>query len=56
VAQPRGGRKAEAWYCAFLDKFGALEFEKYLKSDSGRAFAKKRLCVVGLATDENSGL
>jgi putative endonuclease len=29
------------WYCAFRDK--ALEFEKYLKSHSGRAFAKKRL-------------
>jgi putative endonuclease len=32
------------WYCAFPDKFKALEFEKYLKSHSGRAFAKKRLC------------
>jgi predicted GIY-YIG superfamily endonuclease len=31
------------WYCAFPDKFGALEFERYLKSHSGRAFAKKRL-------------
>ncbi len=31
------------WYCAFPDKFTALEFEKYLKSHSGRAFAKKRL-------------
>jgi predicted GIY-YIG superfamily endonuclease len=42
------------WYCAFLDKFGAIEFEKYLKSHSGRAFAKKRLCVQGLAIDKNS--
>jgi len=31
------------WYCAFPDKFKALAFEKYLKSHSGRAFAKKRL-------------
>jgi putative endonuclease len=32
-----------AWYCAFRDKGAALAFEKYLKSHSGRAFAKKRL-------------
>ncbi len=31
------------WYCAFSDKHKALDFEKYLKSHSGRAFAKKRL-------------
>ncbi len=31
------------WYCAFRNKYKALEFEKYLKSHSGRAFAKKRL-------------
>ena len=31
------------WYSAFTDKFRALEFEKYLKSHSGRAFANKRL-------------
>ncbi len=31
------------WYCAFPDKQRALAFEKYLKSHSGRAFAKKRL-------------
>jgi putative endonuclease len=31
------------WYCAFPDKYAALEFEKHLKSRSGRAFAKKRL-------------
>lgn len=30
------------WYCAFPDKYKALAFEKYLKSHSGRAFAKKR--------------
>jgi predicted GIY-YIG superfamily endonuclease len=31
------------WYSAFPDKGTALAFEKYLKSHSGRAFAKKRL-------------
>ena len=29
-------------YFAFPDKLVALDFEKYLKSHSGRAFAKKR--------------
>ncbi len=29
------------FYCAFNDKYKALEFEKYLKSNSGKAFAKK---------------
>ncbi|HTS39088.1 MAG TPA: GIY-YIG nuclease family protein [Xanthobacteraceae bacterium] len=31
------------WYSAFPEKYKALEFEKYLKSHSGRAFARKRL-------------
>jgi putative endonuclease len=30
-------------YLAFGDEKSAFEFEKYLKSGSGRAFAKKRL-------------
>jgi putative endonuclease len=30
------------FYCAFKDKYKAFEFEKYLKSGSGRAFMKKR--------------
>ena len=30
-------------YPAFADKASALAFERYLKSHSGRAFAKKRL-------------
>jgi predicted GIY-YIG superfamily endonuclease len=30
-------------YVAFSDKEQAFKFEKYLKSPSGRAFAKKRL-------------
>lgn len=34
------------WYCAFPDKMPALAFEQYLKSHSGRAFAKKRLLPV----------
>ncbi|UTD26951.1 GIY-YIG nuclease family protein [Bradyrhizobium sp. WD16] len=34
------------WYCAFPDKTQALAFEKYLKSHSGRAFAKKRLTAL----------
>ena len=29
-------------YLAFVEKSRAKEFEKYLKSQSGRAFAKKR--------------
>ncbi len=28
-------------YIAFIDKYKAFEFEKYLKSGSGRAFIKK---------------
>ena len=31
------------WYCSFKDKKKALDFEKYLKSGSGFAFARKRL-------------
>jgi predicted GIY-YIG superfamily endonuclease len=30
-------------YTTFTDKYKAYEFEKYLKSGSGKAFAKKRL-------------
>jgi len=30
-------------YLAFSDKYKAFDFEKYLKSGSGRAFAQKRL-------------
>nr|WP_237357919.1 GIY-YIG nuclease family protein [Rhizobium phaseoli] len=38
------------WYCAFPDKHKALEFERYLKSHSGRAFAGKRLVQPNLAS------
>ena len=31
------------FYCAFKNKYKAFEFEKYLKSGSGRTFMKKRL-------------
>lgn len=30
------------FYCAFTDKYKAFDFEKYLKSGSGRAFLNKR--------------
>lgn len=31
------------WFCGFCDKKKALDFERYLKSGSGFAFARKRL-------------
>lgn len=31
------------WYCAFMDKRKALDFEKYLKHGSGHAFTIKHL-------------
>ena len=31
------------FYCAFMNKYKALEFEKYLKSGSGRAFMERHL-------------
>jgi putative endonuclease len=31
------------WHCCFPDKEQALDFGKYLKSGSGRAFTAKRL-------------
>ena len=30
------------FYCVFADKYKAYNFEKYLKSGSGKAFSKKR--------------
>ena len=33
------------WHCCFRDKDKALHFEKYLKSGSGFAFARKRLVL-----------
>ena len=34
------------WYSAFIDKQKAYDFEKYLKSSSGYAFAKKRFLPI----------
>jgi putative endonuclease len=31
------------FFCAFSNQYKAFEFEKYLKSGSGRAFLNKRL-------------
>ena len=31
------------FYCAFINKYKALAFEKYLKSGSGRAFIQRHL-------------
>jgi putative endonuclease len=31
------------WWCSFVEKTKAFEFEKYLKSDSGIAFRNKHL-------------
>ncbi len=39
------------FYCAFADKQKAKDFELYLKSGSGKAFAYKRLVNVALAKD-----
>jgi predicted GIY-YIG superfamily endonuclease len=34
------------WYGAFETETGAMDFERYLKTASGKAFARKRLLVV----------
>jgi putative endonuclease len=31
------------WCCSFADRYKAYDFERYLKSGSGRAFASKHL-------------
>lgn len=43
------------YYSAFVDKQKAKDFELYLKSGSGKAFAYKRLVEVAASGDE-SGL
>lgn len=40
-----------SWYCAFESQQMAKDFELYLKSGSGIAFAYKRL--VAIAKDDN---
>ena len=39
------------WYGAFVTEKEARDFERYLKSGSGKAFAYKRLVNVALAKD-----
>ena len=55
IADHNAGRSAHTskyvpwellWYGAFPEKLAALEFERYLKSHSGRAFARKRLVPI----------
>jgi len=39
------------WYCVFIEKQKAKDFELYLKSGSGKAFVYKRLVNLALAKD-----
>ena len=43
------------WYCAFGTEKQARNFELYLKSGSGKAFAYKRLVSVALEKDFSMG-
>ncbi|GAX61692.1 excinuclease ABC subunit C [Candidatus Scalindua japonica] len=43
------------WYGAFETEKQSKNFEKYLKSGSGKAFAYKRLVSVALAKDITKG-
>jgi len=43
------------WYGAFKTMKEARDFERYLKSGSGRAFAYKRLVPEALARDVKGG-
>lgn len=43
------------WYGAFKTKKEAEDFEQYLKSGSGKAFAYKRLVSVALKKDISAG-
>ena len=43
------------WYCGFLTEREAKDFEQYLKTGSGRAFAYKRLISVALTKDFSQG-
>jgi len=46
------------WYCGFIDKQKAQDFELYLKTGSGKAFVYKRLVNKAFAKDacEDSGV
>ncbi|MDP3729726.1 MAG: GIY-YIG nuclease family protein [bacterium] len=43
------------WYGAFITEQEARDFERYLKSGSGKAFAYKRLTAVALKKDISDG-
>ncbi len=43
------------WYCAFTTEKEARDFERYLKTGSGKAFAYKRLVSEALAKDFSDG-
>jgi len=43
------------WYAGFTTKKEARDFELYLKTGSGKAFAYKRLVPVALAKDFDRG-
>ncbi len=43
------------WYAAFQTEKQARDFERYLKSGSGKSFAYKRLVSVALAKDFSCG-
>ncbi len=52
VVATKTGRPWElVWYCAFSTQKEAKNFEHYLKSGSGKAFAYKRLVSEALAKD-----
>jgi putative endonuclease len=46
-----GERWKLVWYCAFETDKQARDFEKYLKSGSGKSFAYKRLVSEALTKD-----
>jgi len=43
------------WYCAFKTEKEARNFERYLKTGSGKSFAYKRLVSVALKKDFAKG-
>ncbi len=43
------------WYGGFSSKQEAVDFERYLKSGSGKSFAYKRLISVALKKDIAEG-
>lgn len=43
------------WYAGFITEKEARDFEHYLKSGSGKAFAYKRFISVALAKDFSDG-